>query len=98
MKTEATTNKVIDEVKNDKSAIGYGGIGFKNGISHPKINVIEPTEVNVRNDKYLISRYLHFYILNPPSIEIKKFIEWVISPAGQAIVSKEGYISLWEEN
>ncbi len=96
-KTEATTNQVIEQVKENKFAIGYGGIGFKNGIYHSKINGIEPTEENVLNDKYPISRYLHFYVLNTPGKEIKEFIEWVISPAGQKIVREEGYIPLWEE-
>ena len=96
-KTEATTNQVIEQVKENKYAIGYGGIGFKNGIYHSKINGIEPTEKNVLSDKYPISRYLHFYVLNTPEKQIKEFIEWVVSSAGQEIVRKEGYIPLWEE-
>ena len=96
-KSEATTNQVIEQVKKNRYAIGYGGIGFKNGIYHSKIDGIEPTEINVLNEKYPISRYLHFYVLNTPEKTVKEFIEWVVSPVGQQIVRKEGYIPLWEE-
>lgn len=86
---------VIDEIRNKRNAIGYGGIGFKEEIEHALINGIEPSEDNVRNDKYPIQRYLYFYTINNPTGKVKEFIDWVVSPAGQKIITKAGYISLW---
>ena len=90
-----TTLGIISEVLQHENAIGYGGIGYKNGVVHAKINGIEPTEENVVNNKYPISRYLHFYTLNTPRGIVSDFINWVVSPEGQKIVEKSGYISIW---
>jgi phosphate transport system substrate-binding protein len=95
---KSTTPEIISEVLKNENAIGYGGIGYKNGVVHAKINGIEPTEENVVNNKYPISRYLHFYTLNTPRGIVSDFINWVISPEGQKIVEKSGYISIWLNN
>ena len=91
-----TTQNVIDQVNANVNAIGYGGVGFKADVYFAKINGIEPTEENIRNDKYPISRYLHFYTLSQPDGAVKDFIDWVLSPGGQKIIEDAGFISLFE--
>lgn len=91
-----TTKEVINFIEQSENAIGYGGMGYIGKIVHAKINGIEPTEQNVRNDTYPIIRYLHFFTAKSPRGEVKKFIDWVLSPSGQNIVRKSGFISLWE--
>lgn len=91
-----TTESIIDFITENKNAIGYGGIGYGEDIYHSTIEGIEPTEDNARNDTYPITRYLHFFTSKSPSGEIKNFIDWVITPEGQKIIRKEGYIPLWE--
>lgn len=86
----------MDEVASIDSAIGYGGVGYVTRVHTSKINGIEPTEENIRNNKYPISRYLYFYSLEPAKGTIKIFIDWVLSPQGQSIVRKSGYIPLFE--
>lgn len=93
---KSTTESIIEEVANDKNAIGYGGVGYSGRTIHASINGIEPTEENVRNDSYPISRYLYLYTLSSPSGKIREFINWVMSPEGQQIVERSGYISLFE--
>lgn len=93
---EATTEQVIDMVENNVNAIGYGGIGYGADVYHATIEGIEPTEENARNDSYPITRYLHFFTSKSPTGEIKNFIDWVITPEGQKIIRREGYIPLWE--
>ena len=65
-------------------------------VKHIKIDGIEPSEENVRNDTYPIIRYLHFFTSKTPGGEVKRFIDWVLSPAGQSVVRKAGFIPLWE--
>ncbi|MDP2366374.1 MAG: phosphate ABC transporter substrate-binding protein, partial [Ignavibacteria bacterium] len=93
---EPTTKEIVKFIEENENAIGYGGMGYKGNIIHAKINGVEPTENNVRNDSYSIIRYLHFFTTKTPGGEVKRFIDWVLSPAGQSIVRKSGFIPLWE--
>lgn len=94
--TVATTDGVIDEVIDDKYAIGYGGIGYHENITLANINGVAPTEDNVIKDKYPIIRYLYFYTPVTSTGPVKDFIDWVISSPGQNIVKKSGYFPLWK--
>lgn len=91
-----TTREIVKYVERTYNAISYGGMGYTGMIKHIKIDGIEPTELNVRNDSYPISRYLHFFTTKSPSGSTKRFIDWVLSPAGQSVVRKAGFIPLWE--
>lgn len=91
-----TTESIIDYINKNESAIGYGGIGYKEGISLAKVNGIEASIETARNDSYPITRYLHFFTSNTPSGLVKNFIDWVLSPNGQKIIKDSGYITLWE--
>lgn len=98
IETIPTTKEIMKIVSQDESAVGYGGIGYSDGIIHAAINDVYPTEENVRNEKYPISRYLMFITLTMPEDNIKKFIDWVLSPEGQTIVKQAGFIPLWERS
>jgi phosphate transport system substrate-binding protein len=91
-----TTREIVKYVEENVNAIGYGGMGYTGKIKHIKIDGVEPNETNVRNDTYPIIRYLHFFTSKTPGGEIKRFIDWVLSPAGQSVVRKSGFIPLWE--
>ncbi len=91
-----TTKEIIDYVSKNISSIGYGGMGYTGGVVQIRVNGISPIEQNVRNDTYPIIRYLHYLTRKSPSGNIKKFIDWVISPAGQNIIRESGFISLWD--
>ncbi|MDW8107576.1 MAG: phosphate ABC transporter substrate-binding protein [Armatimonadota bacterium] len=98
-----STSEEAREVARTPGGIAYGGIAyFKNrpGIKILKIAAKEgepayaPTEENVRTRKYPISRFLYFYTNGKPKGEIAKFINWVLSPEGQALVREVGYYPL----
>ena len=91
-----TTREIVKFVEENVNAIGYGGMGYTGKIKHIKIDGVEPIEANVRNDTYPIIRYLHFFTTKSPKGEVKKFIDWVLSLAGQSVVRKAGFIFLWE--
>lgn len=82
-------------------AIGYVGMAFaseviKAGGLELSVNGIAPTTANVVAKKYPISRFLYLITPSAPvsgSLE-KAFIDFVLSPKGQAIVKSAEYIPL----
>jgi phosphate transport system substrate-binding protein len=98
-----STSEEARELARTPGGIAYGGVAyFKN---RPNIKIlpiapragqepVPPTEENVRSKKYPIWRYLYFYTNGKPKGEVEKFIQWVLSPEGQAIAEQVGYYSL----
>ncbi len=91
-----TTEKVLQAVEDNPNAIGYGGIGYQEGVELASIEGVAATAENVRNNTYPIVRYLYFYTPRTPSGAVKDFIDWALSPEGQKVVRQSGYISLWD--
>jgi phosphate transport system substrate-binding protein len=91
------TAAVVNAVAKEKFGIGYGGAAYAKGIKIIKIKKdaaspgVLPDVANVKSGSYALSRGLFFYTRNKPSGDIKSFIDWVLSPTGQAVVSKVGY-------
>ena len=48
--------------------------------------------------KYPISCYLYWYFAGPPTGDLKKLAEWVVSADGQAVVENVGYYPLNEKD
>jgi len=90
-----TTEAIVKEVTKNKNAVGYGGIAYSNAVVDCAVNGIVPTIENVQNDSYPIIRYLFLYTVDMPEGELKNYLNWIVSPAGQKIVKKAGYIPLW---
>jgi len=90
-----TGKSMAEVVAKSIHGIGYGGIAHPSGIRNIKINGIEPTEENARNDRYPITRYLYFYVIDTPKGSTELFINWVQGETGQKIVRESGFISLW---
>lgn len=95
---------VVDLVERTPCAIGYSGLGYKTG-SVKTVCValkegeacVEPTIENALSGKYPISRALYMYTLGEPTGEVKEFLDWARSDAGQAIVERSGYAPLPQE-
>ncbi len=94
-----TMEKIIQKVADNKAAIGYGGLSVNNNdVKALSIDGIEATTENVMNDKYPINRYLRIFSIANPTGELKDFIDWVLSPDGQKVAKRSGYIPLWNVN
>jgi len=97
------TAAVINAVTKDPAGVGYGGIGYAKDVKTISIaktadaQPIAPKMENVLNNSYPLSRQLFWYIAGPPAGEIKSFVDWVLSPAGQKIVNEVGYYPLKPE-
>lgn len=91
------TAAVVNAVKNDKNGIGYGGAAYSVGVKQCKVKkddkspAYTPTNETIKNGTYPISRYLYMYLCNRPTGEIKKYIDWILSPEGQKLVVELGY-------
>lgn len=91
----ASNNAVATTVKDTKGAIGYVGIGYLSGdVKGLKIDNVMPSKETVWNKTYPIARTLHMYTNGRPRGMTKKFIDFVLSPAGQDLVEDNGFIRL----
>ena len=90
---------VVELVSRTPGAIGYSGMGYKiDEVKFVRIKKMDidqaylPTLENVVAGNYSLARPLHMYTLGQPSGHVKEYIDWILSPAGQEIVKKEGYV------
>ena len=93
--------EVVENVARTPAGLGYSGMGYKiPSVNWLKISAkkgepgVEPGVEAARAGKYPISRKLYMYTAGEPQGEVKAFIDWVLSPAGQKIVEKEGFVPL----
>jgi phosphate transport system substrate-binding protein len=56
------------------------------------INGVMPTKETVVSGEYSLSRPLYMYTNGKPSGLAKSFIDFVLSPEGQEIVNKQGFV------
>jgi phosphate transport system substrate-binding protein len=92
---------VVDLVEHTPCAIGYSGIAYKTpGV---KVSCVydasnqtctEASPEAAVSGAYPISRKLFMYTLGEPAGEIARYLAWVRSDAGQAIVQRIGYAPL----
>lgn len=91
------TAAVVNAVKKDKNGIGYGGAAYAAGVKHCKVKKdaqsagVLPTPETIAKNQYPITRYLYIYLKNRPTGELKKYIDWILSPDGQKVVVEVGY-------
>jgi phosphate transport system substrate-binding protein len=92
---------VVELVGGTPCAIGYSGMGYATDrVKKLKISretgkpAYEPSMETELNGTYPISRPLQMYTLGEPTGEIRKYIEWIYSDVGQAIVEQSGYVPL----
>lgn len=91
------TAAVVNAVSKDPKGIGYGGAAYAKGVREVGIQrdaaapAVLPSEATVRDGSYPISRDLYFYTRQKPAGDLKKFVDFALSAAGQAVVTKVGY-------
>lgn len=100
------TNQVVNAVTSDKNAIGFFGYNFylnnKDSLKALAIQgedgseAVEPTEENVKNYNYPLSRALYVYVADEKVKEnddLKQFIEFTLDNATTA-AEDSGYVAL----
>jgi phosphate transport system substrate-binding protein len=80
-------------VSSDANAIGYISLGLVNEqVKALKISGVEPSVVNIDNGSYTLVRPFLFVFTGSPVGEAKSFVDFVLSPAAQRLLSKEGLV------
>jgi phosphate transport system substrate-binding protein len=90
------TAAVVNAVAKERNGIGYGGAAYAKGVKEVKIVGKDgqgylPSAENVASGKYPLSRDLFMYTRAKPSGEVKAFLDFCLSQAGQSIVTQVGY-------
>jgi phosphate transport system substrate-binding protein len=92
------SKEVVDLVEKTACAIGYSGLAY--ATEHVKKVCIatqnggpcvEPSVATASDHSYPIARPLFMYTNGEPQGEIKKYLDWILSDAGQCILLKKGY-------
>ncbi|NTV45827.1 MAG: phosphate ABC transporter substrate-binding protein [Chlorobiales bacterium] len=97
MQSMPGTAAVVNAVSKDKNSVGYGGAAYAVGVKHCMVKKddksagVFPTAETIAKNQYPITRYLYLYLRNRPTGDIKKYVDWILSPAGQSIVTELGY-------
>ena len=76
-------------------SIGYLSFGYLDEtVKNISVEGVAPAEANVVNGTYPIVRPLNLITYGEPAGELKTFIDFMLSDAGQAIVVAEGYLAV----
>jgi phosphate transport system substrate-binding protein len=96
-----SSQQIADQVKTNKNAIGYLGMGWVSKdvkgiavLNEKDKSYYMATLENGKSKKYPISRGLQMYVNEKYNDKAKKFIDYVMSEKGQAIVQELGFIPL----
>ncbi len=90
---------VVELVGRTSCAIGYSGMGY----ATPQVKMLrvarkegepghEPDIEHTLNQTYPIARPLYLYVRGKPKEQTRKYVEWLLSPAGQRILEETGYV------
>ncbi len=95
------TGAIIQSISQTKGAIGYVGLAYINKsvktihVSYDKGKTyVEPSVANAKNKTYPIVRPLYYYYEAKSEKIVKPYLDYVLSSAGQQIVSQIGYITI----
>jgi len=89
------------EVRHNPNAIGYDGLGYVT--DDQKVVAVAPaagqpyvlpTVETVKDNSYPIARGLYIYTDGEPDGAISEYLDWILGPAGQAIVQALGFVPL----
>jgi phosphate transport system substrate-binding protein len=89
---------VVDLVEKTPCAIGYSGLAY----ATDKVKMlcikkddastcVTPSIDGARDGSYPIARPLFMYTAGEPKGAIKKYLDWIMSDAGQCLIKEKGY-------
>ncbi len=88
---------VVDLVEKTPCAIGYSGLAYATDhlkmacISKADEACVMPSVETASDRSYPIARPLFMYTNGEPQGEVKKYLDWALSDAGQCILKEKGY-------
>lgn len=98
---QSGSKAVVALVSKTPCAIGFSGMGY----ATPDVKMLRvskkpgepgvaPTAANARTGAYPITRPLLIYSAGEPTGPVKAYLDWILSPEGQAVVRELGYVPL----
>ena len=89
------TAVMMSTVTGDVDAIGYISLGSLNdSVKAVKIDGVEATAENIKSGEYKVSRPFNIATNGEVSEVTQDFIDYILSPEGQAVVEENGYIAV----
>lgn len=96
------SSSVVQSVNHSLNSLGYSGIGYRTaGVKVVPLArkqgeaFIQPTDENILQGHYPLSRYLYLYVNKAPNKPLQpleaEFIKLLFSKQGQALVKLDGY-------
>lgn len=90
---------ITAELSYDRNAIGYDGLGYVTDAvkviavaRDPGGPFVLPSADTVNNGSYPIARDLYMYTAGQPSTQSRAYLDWILSPDGQVIVTQLGFV------
>jgi phosphate transport system substrate-binding protein len=84
-----TSQAVVDYVASHRNAVGYVSTGvLTDTVRAVPVEEVAPAAGTIRSGEYPLARVLYLYAPRPALPETQAFLDFVLSPAGQAIVSR----------
>jgi phosphate transport system substrate-binding protein len=93
---------ITSELRRNPNAIGYDGLGYVDPEHEKILSVAEdgessfvfPSVETALDGTYPLSRNLYMYTAGEPTGEIAAYLNWILSPAGQEIVTQLGFVPI----
>jgi phosphate transport system substrate-binding protein len=92
---QPSNGSIRTTVSTTPNSIGYLSFGYLDDtVKAISVEGVAPTEENASNGTYPVVRPLNMITFGEPSGELKGFVDFMLSEAGQALVVEEGYIAV----
>jgi len=92
---------ITAEIRQNPNAIGYDGLGYVTDevkvvavAAEAGGAYVAPSAASVNNGEYPIARDLYMYTAGEPQGVVKAYLDWIFTPAAQAIVTELGFVPL----
>jgi phosphate transport system substrate-binding protein len=89
------------EIRQNPNAIGYDGLGYVTdemkviGVARGDgEEFFLPSPETVNSGKYAVARDLYMYTNGQPTGIIQEYLDWILSPEAQAIVTELGFVPI----
>jgi phosphate transport system substrate-binding protein len=89
--------QMVEETPEGFATTGYSS-ARKRGVKMLKVDGVAPTATNIVGGRYALKRPLYILISTHPTPEVRRFVDFVLSKAGQQFIRSQGVAPLRDLN